>query len=63
MDNFNKRLLQRVIRRIPAQMLRTTLEKWGRLTPSQRQSMDLTQPKWVLTENLVDIYEVCGVFK
>lgn len=63
MDNFNRRLLQRVIRRIPAQMLRTTLEKWGRLTPSQRQSMDLPQPKWVLTERLVDIYEVCCVFK
>lgn len=61
MDNLNKCLLQRIIRRIPVQMLRTTLEKWGRLTAPQQQSMDFTQTKLTLTERLLDIFEVCGV--
>lgn len=62
MDNPNKRLLQRIIRRIPVHMLRTTLEKWGRLTAPQQQSMDFTQNKLTLTEHLLDLFEVCGVF-
>ncbi|XP_056874650.1 centromere protein N [Takifugu flavidus] len=60
MDSSKKRLLQRVIRRIPARMLRTTLEKWGRLTAPQRQSLDFTQPKLALTEKLVAIFEENG---
>lgn len=62
MDNLNKRLLQRIIRRIPAQMLRTTLTKWGRLTALQQQSMDFTQTKLTLTDQLLDIFEVSVVF-
>lgn len=62
MDTLNKRLLQHTMRRIPLQMLRTTLEKWGRLTAQQQQSMDFTQTKLTLTEHLLDIFEVCGVF-
>lgn len=63
MDNSKKRLLQRVIRRIPARMLRTTLEKWDRLTGPQRRSLDFTQTKLALTENLVAIFEVRVVLK
>lgn len=43
-------------------MLRTTLEKWGRLTAPQQQSMDFTQTKLTLTEHLLDIFEVCKIF-
>ncbi|XP_070766165.1 centromere protein N [Enoplosus armatus] len=57
MDDSTKRLLQRLIRRIPTQMLRTTLDKWGRLTEAQQRSMDYTQPKWVLTEKLLSLCE------
>lgn len=62
MDDSTKRLLQRLVRRIPAQMLRTTLDKWGRLTAAQQKSMDFTQPKWLLAERLLDICEVCSAF-
>ncbi|TDH17099.1 hypothetical protein EPR50_G00005390 [Perca flavescens] len=57
MDESTKRLLQRLIRRIPTQMLRTTLDKWGRLTGGQLHSMDFTQSKWALTEKLLAICE------
>uniref|UniRef100_A0A8C9YK76 Centromere protein N n=1 Tax=Sander lucioperca TaxID=283035 RepID=A0A8C9YK76_SANLU len=57
MDESTKRLLQRLMRRIPTQMLRTTLDKWGRLTGEQLQSMDFTQSKWALTEKLLAICE------
>lgn len=60
MDDSTKRLLQRLVRRIPAQLLRTTLEKWGRVTEDQQRSMDFTQPKWTLAEKLLDIFEVCS---
>ncbi|XP_022600571.1 centromere protein N [Seriola dumerili] len=57
MDNSTRRLLQRLMRRIPTPLLKTTLEKWGRLTVAQRQSMDFTQPKWAVTEKLLAICE------
>uniref|UniRef100_A0A669DNE7 Centromere protein N n=1 Tax=Oreochromis niloticus TaxID=8128 RepID=A0A669DNE7_ORENI len=57
MDNTAKRLLQRLVRRIPSQMLKTTLDKWSRLTAAQRQSMDYTESKWALTEKLLAICE------
>uniref|UniRef100_A0A3Q3WZR0 Uncharacterized protein n=1 Tax=Mola mola TaxID=94237 RepID=A0A3Q3WZR0_MOLML len=60
MDESTKQLLQRLVRRIPAQMLRATLDKWGRLTAEQRTCMDFTQPKWTLTEKLLDIFEENG---
>lgn len=57
MDDIRKRLLQRLMRRIPAQMLRATLEKWGHLTAAQQRDIDYMQPKWVLTERLLAICE------
>ncbi|XP_071385312.1 centromere protein N isoform X1 [Centroberyx affinis] len=57
MDDSTKRLLQRLIRRIPTQMLKTTLGKWGRLTMEQQHSLDFKQPKWVFTENLLALCE------
>lgn len=60
MDDSAKRLLQRLMRRIPTQLLHTTLDKWSRLTAAQRQSMDFTEPKWALTEKLLAICEVRG---
>lgn len=53
MDDSSKVLLQRLVRRIPTQMLKATLDKWGRLTAAQRQSMDFTQSKWALTQKLL----------
>lgn len=60
MDDSDKRFLQRLMRRIPTQLLQTTLDKWSRLTAAQRQSMDFTEPKWALTEQLLAICEVRG---
>ncbi|XP_074469911.1 centromere protein N [Sebastes fasciatus] len=57
MDESMKGLLQRLMRRIPSQMLRATLEKWGRLTEKQLQSLDVTQTKWALTEQFLAISE------
>ncbi|XP_041653504.1 centromere protein N [Cheilinus undulatus] len=57
MDEAAKSFLQRLMRRIPSQKLKTTLEKWGRLTVEQQQSLDFSQPKWTLTENLWAICE------
>lgn len=61
-DDNMKQLLRRLIRRIPAQALPSTLAKWGRLTAAQRESIDFTQPKWTLAEKLLDICEVCFNF-
>lgn len=58
MDDKSKQLLQRVIRRIPIQTLKATLEKWGRLTAAQQQSIDFTQSKRALTDTVIDICEV-----
>uniref|UniRef100_A0A3Q4H139 Centromere protein N n=1 Tax=Neolamprologus brichardi TaxID=32507 RepID=A0A3Q4H139_NEOBR len=58
MDNTVKRLLERLVRRIPSRMLKTTLDKWSRLTATQRQSIDYTESKWALTEKLLAICEV-----
>ncbi|XP_039866980.1 centromere protein N [Simochromis diagramma] len=57
MDNTVKRLLERLVRRIPSRMLKTTLDKWSRLTATQRQSIDYTESKWALTEKLLAICE------
>lgn len=62
MDDSTKRLVQQLIRRIPAQMLRTTLDKWGRLSAAQQKAIDFTQPKWTLVEKLLDICEVRSDF-
>ncbi|KAM9861037.1 centromere protein N [Aulostomus maculatus] len=57
MDDTTKCLLRRLVRRIPTQILKTTLEKWGRLTAAQEQSIDSTSSKWALTEKLLSICE------
>ncbi|XP_075966271.1 centromere protein N [Anarhichas minor] len=57
MDDSTKRVLQRTIRRIPSYMLKTTLEKWGRLTAEQQQSIHCIQSKWAITEALLTICE------
>uniref|UniRef100_A0A3Q3Q461 Centromere protein N n=1 Tax=Monopterus albus TaxID=43700 RepID=A0A3Q3Q461_MONAL len=58
MGDATKRLLQRLIRRTRIQMLKTTLEKWDRLTLAQRQSMVFIQSKSAITEKLLSICEV-----
>uniref|UniRef100_A0A673A2W2 Centromere protein N n=1 Tax=Sphaeramia orbicularis TaxID=375764 RepID=A0A673A2W2_9TELE len=57
MGDTPRRLLQRLIRRIPAQELKPTLEKWGRLSQAQLQTIDFTQSKWALTGKLGTICE------
>ncbi|XP_035008340.1 centromere protein N [Hippoglossus stenolepis] len=57
MEDSTRRVLQRLIRRIPTPQLKTTLEKWGRLTVAQRGSMDYMQTKWALTEKLLSLCE------
>ncbi|XP_047219056.1 centromere protein N isoform X1 [Girardinichthys multiradiatus] len=57
MDDSAKRLLQRLVRRIPTQMLRDTLDKWERLTAKQREFVDFTQSKWTITQELLAVCE------
>ncbi|XP_016525848.1 centromere protein N isoform X3 [Poecilia formosa] len=57
MDNLAKHLLQRLMRRIPASMLQSTLDKWGRLTAEKRKSLDFTQSKLTITQELVALCE------
>ncbi|RVE74558.1 hypothetical protein OJAV_G00023750 [Oryzias javanicus] len=61
MNDSSKLLLQRIVRRIPVQMLKATLDKWGRLTVEQRQAIDFTQSKWALTQKLLSFCEENGV--
>ncbi|CAJ1048809.1 centromere protein N [Xyrichtys novacula] len=57
MGDSTKSLLQRIIRRIPSRAIESTLRKWGRLTAEQLQSIDFTQPKWTVTQELLDMCE------
>ncbi|XP_013857361.1 centromere protein N [Austrofundulus limnaeus] len=57
MDESATRLLQRIVRRIPTRTLKTTLEKWDRLSAAQRLSLDFTEPKWTLLQKLVSFCE------
>ncbi|PWA17161.1 hypothetical protein CCH79_00010485, partial [Gambusia affinis] len=61
MDNSAKHLLQRLVRRIPASMLKSTVDKWGRLTAEKRKALDFTQSKWTLTQELVALCEDSGL--
>ena len=58
MDTPARRLLQRVVKRIPRVKMRATLERWGRLTATQLLSLDFTQTTRELTEHLTDLCEV-----
>nr|XP_046205182.1 centromere protein N-like [Oncorhynchus gorbuscha] len=61
MDDSTKRILQRLVRRIPYQMLQKMLGKWAHLSREDLQSLDFTQPKWVLTEHLLALCEENGL--
>lgn len=60
MADTMKQLIRRLIRRIPAQALPSTLAKWGRLTAAQSESIDFTESKGTLAEKLLDICEENG---
>ncbi|XP_077420151.1 centromere protein N [Vanacampus margaritifer] len=60
MEDQVKYLLRRLVRRIPTQVLKGTLEKWGRLTVAQQQNIDFTQTKWALADQLITISEEKG---
>ncbi|CAL9694694.1 unnamed protein product [Knipowitschia caucasica] len=60
MDDVTRRLLQRIVRRIPSQMLRPMLEKWGRLQQKQLGSIDFSLPKIAITEHLLSICQEKG---
>ncbi|XP_054627167.1 centromere protein N [Dunckerocampus dactyliophorus] len=60
MEDPMKYLLRRLVRRIPAQLLKPTLEKWGRLTMAQKQTIDFTQSKWAITDTLLAFCEENG---
>uniref|UniRef100_A0A8C6UEJ7 Centromere protein N n=1 Tax=Neogobius melanostomus TaxID=47308 RepID=A0A8C6UEJ7_9GOBI len=60
MDDTARRLLQRLVRRIPSQLLKPTLEKWGRLKRTQLDSLDFSQSKYSLTEKLLSVCEENG---
>ncbi|KAK5873874.1 hypothetical protein PBY51_018876 [Eleginops maclovinus] len=57
MDESTKRLVQRLMRRIPSKMLKITLEKWGRLTEKQQREIEAVQSKRALTEHLLSFCE------
>ncbi|CDQ83369.1 unnamed protein product [Oncorhynchus mykiss] len=61
MDDSTKHILQRLMRRIPSQMLQTMLGKWAHLSREDLHSLDFTQPKWVLTEHLLALCEENGL--
>jgi hypothetical protein len=61
MDDLRRHLLKRLIRTMTIQTLKTTLRLWARLSVEQQESLDFTKPKYVLTERLLDLCEVCVV--
>ncbi|XP_061669891.1 centromere protein N [Syngnathoides biaculeatus] len=60
MEDQMRSLLRRLVRRIPSQVLKVTLKKWGRLTAAQQQNIDSTPTKWALTDQLLAISEENG---
>ncbi|CAL8351306.1 unnamed protein product [Merluccius merluccius] len=58
MEDPTRRMLQQLIRRIPTQMLKTSLSRWGRLDAEQ---LDFTQRKVVWTECLLALCEESGL--
>lgn len=61
MDESTRSFLQRLIRRIPAQSLQATLNKWTHLSSEQLSSLDFKLSKAVLTENLHALCEDNGL--
>ncbi|KAG9338045.1 hypothetical protein JZ751_027209 [Albula glossodonta] len=57
MDDSAKQLLRLIIRRIPSNKLYSTLRKWEHLSKKQFESLDFTQPKWLICDNLLSLCE------
>ncbi|XP_015229462.1 PREDICTED: centromere protein N [Cyprinodon variegatus] len=57
MNDSAKRSLQRLLRRIPFRMLKTSLDKWERLTAEQRRAIDLTPTKRDLIQEILSLCE------
>lgn len=61
MDDVARTLLQRTLRKIPTGKLEQTLKKWAQLSRRQQQSLNYTQSKWILHENVVSLCEENGL--
>ncbi|KAL4642079.1 centromere protein N [Arapaima gigas] len=57
MEDLAKEVLTRIVRKIPVVKLRQVLGRWERLSERQLRSLDFTQPKWALCENLLSLCE------
>ncbi|KAJ8340616.1 hypothetical protein SKAU_G00352490 [Synaphobranchus kaupii] len=57
MDDSTKQVLRQIIRRIPLNKLQNMLSKWEHLSKKQLRSLEFTQPKWLLCDNLLSICE------
>ncbi|XP_048119208.1 centromere protein N [Alosa alosa] len=61
MGDVARTLLQRTLRKIPTVKLEETLKKWAHLSRRQQQSVNYTQSKWILHENIVSLCEENGL--
>ncbi|KAJ8272298.1 hypothetical protein COCON_G00111570 [Conger conger] len=57
MDDSVKQVLRQIIRRIPSNKLRNTLSKWEHISKKQFQSLEFTQAKSLLCDNLLSLCE------
>lgn len=55
MDPTVRNLLVRILRKIPTGKIEETLKTWSHLSRNQQQSLDYSQPKWSLHENIVSL--------
>ena len=60
MDESTIRILQKLIRQIPAQSLQTMLTKWAHFTRQQIMSLNFKLTKAVLTEDILVLCEVAS---
>ncbi|KAL2088431.1 hypothetical protein ACEWY4_015330 [Coilia grayii] len=61
MDPAVRNLLLRILRKIPTGKLEETLTKWTHLSRTQQQSLNYSQSKWILHENIVYLCEENGL--
>ncbi|KAG5848857.1 centromere protein N isoform X1 [Anguilla rostrata] len=57
MDDSAKQVLRKIIRRIPSNKLQNILSKWEHLSKKQFRSLEFTQAKWLLCDNLLSLCE------
>ncbi|KAJ8281361.1 hypothetical protein GJAV_G00066740 [Gymnothorax javanicus] len=57
MDDSVKQVLRQIVRRIPSNKLQNILSKWEHLSKKQFRSLEFTQTKWLLCDNLLTICE------